>query len=310
MPALALTRFAESVGETAQRIATFMRGRSIEVPRLEAADLHALKGALPAGTQVFLTAVAGRPASDRIEAAARLRALGFEPVPHIAVRDAASRQALGDLLARLAAEARVRKLLIVGGDQAHRKGPFGSAIELIESGLLQRHGIAEIAIAGYPEGHPRLPREQLERALIAKLEAADQTGLPATIVTQFGFEPAAVLAWLRRLRALGIEHPVRIGMAGPTDLSTLLRYARRCGVGASASGLARGAGLVKHLLGASAPDRIIRALAEARAEGQLGRIAAHLFSFGGAGATARWATAVAAGRLLLDRAGGFGVEPP
>jgi methylenetetrahydrofolate reductase (NADPH) len=287
-----------------------MRGYSIEGARLDAAGLHTLKSALPAGTQVYLTAVPGRPATDRIDAATGLRALGFEPVPHIAVRDAASRQALGDLLARLVAEARVRKLLIVGGDRTHPQGPFGGAIELIESGLLQRHGIAEIAVAGYPEGHSRLPRDLLERALMAKLEAADQTGLPATIVTQFGFDPAAILAWLQRLRALGVEHPVRIGMAGPTDLSTLLRYARRCGVRASAPGLARGAGLIKHLLGASAPDRIIRPLAEAQAEGQLGRIAAHFYSFGRAAATARWTSAVAAGRLLLDRADGFGVEPP
>jgi methylenetetrahydrofolate reductase (NADPH) len=49
-------------------------------------------------------------------------------------------------------------------------------------------------------------------------------------------------------------------------------------------------------------------LAEARE--QLGNVSTHFFSFGGAGATARWAAAVAAGRITLDRTDGFGVAPP
>ena len=65
-----------------------------------------------------------------------------------------------------------------------------------------------------------------------------------------------------------------------------MRYAKRCGVRASTQGLARNAGLMKHLLGAAAPDGIIRALIEANRDGELGEIAPHLFSFGGIGATA------------------------
>jgi methylenetetrahydrofolate reductase (NADPH) len=81
-------------------------------------------------------------------------------------------------------------------------------------------------------------------------------------------------------------------------------------VRASAQGLTQRAGLVKHLLGVNAPDRVIRPVAEACADGRLGPVAAHFFSFGGAPATARWAAATAAGRIVLDRAEGFGVEPP
>jgi hypothetical protein len=67
---------------------------------------------------------------------------------------------------------------------------------------------------------------------------------------------------------------------------------------------------VKHLLGTSAPDGIIRPLAETAANGRLGRVAAHFFSFGGAAATARWVRAAAAGRIVLDRTDGFSVTPP
>ena len=126
-------------------------------------------------------------------------------------------------------------------------------------------------------------------------------------MTQFCLDAAPILAWVRRLRDHGIDNPVRVGLAGPTSLTTLLRYARRCGVRASTRGLARNAGLMKRLLGAAAPDGIVRALVEANRDGQLGDITPHLFSFGGIGATARWAASAAAGRITLDREG-FAVE--
>jgi methylenetetrahydrofolate reductase (NADPH) len=61
------------------------------------------------------------------------------------------------------------------------------------------------------------------------------------------------------------------------------------------------------MLGAAAPDGIVRALIEGNREGDLGEIAPHLFSFGGIGATARWAAGAAAGRVSLDREG-FAVD--
>jgi len=309
MPATAL-KLAETPLDTAQRITGFLHGFSMEATRLTASDIEALKSALPQATRVYLTAIPNKPQNEQVEAAVRVRAAGFEPVPHLAARGVESRGALEEALARMTKEAGVRRALVIAGDTDRPKGPFASAIELIESGLLQRHGISEIGIAGYPEGHPRISQDVLDRALVAKADAAEQTGLSVHIVTQFAFDARVITAWLARLRDLGIEHPVRIGMAGPTSLSTLLRYAHRCGVRASAQGLTRQAGLVKHLLGTSAPDGVIRPLAEACADGRLGRVAAHFFSFGGAAATARWAKAAAAGRIVLDRTDGFSVTPP
>ncbi len=119
-----------------------------------------------------------------------------------------------------------------------------------------------------------------------------------------------MIGWIAQLRDLGIEHPVRIGMAGPTNLATLIRYAQRCGVRASVLGLSRHAGLLKHLVGTSAPDGLIRPLALAAADGRLGQVAAHFYSFGGVAATARWAAAAQGGHIALDRTDGFRVEPP
>lgn len=300
---------ADDHAETVRRITGFMGGFSLEATRLGPADVEALATAVPNRTPVYLTAVPGRPHSELIESASRLRAAGLEPVPHLAVRDLENIAALDDVLSRLAAGASVSRILVVAGDRDRPAGPFSSAIDMVESGLLQRCGIVEVGVAGYPQGHPRISADALDRALAAKIEAAEQTGLAVHIVTQFGFDAGAIVSWLIRLRDLGIEHPVRVGMAGPTNLSTLLRYAQRCGVRASAQGLTQQAGLIKHLLGTSAPDDIIRPLTEACTDGRHGQVAPHFYSFGGAAATGRWAAAVAAGNIVLDRTDGFGVEP-
>jgi methylenetetrahydrofolate reductase (NADH) len=298
---------ADTARETAAAIAAFMRAGSLEATRPNADDVAALKAAAAPGAHVYLSAVLARPQEEVVAQAKAVREAGLEPVPHLAVRNFASADALRNFLDRLNGEAGVRRLLVIAGDRAEPAGPFRGALEAIDSGLITRSGIEAIGIAGYPDGHPLIAEYELDRLLAAKLEAARQTGLEVDIVTQFCLEAPPIVAWLRRLRDHGVDHPVRIGLAGPTSLSTLMRYARRCGVRASTRGLARNAGLLKHLLGAAAPDGIVRALVDANRNGELGDIAPHLFSFGGIGATARWAAAAGAGRISLDR-DGFGVE--
>jgi methylenetetrahydrofolate reductase (NADH) len=291
-------------------IAAFARGFSLEATRPSADDVAALAASAPAGTRVYLSAVPMRPADETIDAAVLLRKAGFEPVPHLAVRNFASAPALDDFLARARGAADVRRLLVIAGDRDQPAGAFRSALEVIDGGALQRHGITEIGIAGYPDGHPRISQQDLDRALADKIEAAETTGIAVHIVTQFCFDAAAILKWIGRLRDFGIEHPVLVGLAGPTGLATLLRYAKRCGVRASAQGLARQAGLVRQLFAMSAPDALVRTLSEARAERHLGEIAPHFFSFGGLARTARWAQAVADRRIAIEAAEGFRVEPP
>ena len=294
----------------AARIADVMRGASFETTRPSDAELDAFAAA--PGTRVYVSAPPARPPEEQIVIARRLHARGLEAVPHVAARNFASAIALDHFLARMVDEAGVRRILVIGGDRDAPAGHFHHAIEVIESGLPQSRGIREIGIAGYPEGHPRVAPIELDRALAAKIEAAAATGLAVHIVTQFAFAAEPVLAWIARLRERGVEQPVRIGIAGPASVATLLRYAAICGVTASARTLARNAGLAKHLFGAAAPDATVRALADAtdRCGAQLGDIAPHFFTFGGLAATARWTAAVAAGRIALDRSGGFRVDPP
>ncbi len=297
----------KDVSAVASRIAGFLSDFSVEATRPKPSDVEAVAQNAPAGTQLYLSAIPTRPSIELIEQAMLARKAGLEPVPHIAVRNYASRNELAELLHRLSEEAGVRRLLMISGDRPDSAGAFTASIEVIESGVLQKYGIKHIGIAGHPDGHPVVADDVMQRALLAKVEAAEQGGLTVDVVTQFGFDAVAMIRWVKKLRDLGVEAPVRIGMAGPTNLTTLLKYAQRCGVKASAGGLAKHAGLVKHLFGVSAPDGIVRALADENATGSLGPVAAHFFSFGGLGATTRWASHAQQGRFTLD-GDGFTVE--
>jgi methylenetetrahydrofolate reductase (NADPH) len=288
------------------RIAAFMEQFSVEATRPSAADIAALT-VLARGTRIYLSAVPNRSAEESLAAAIRVRAAGFEPVPHVAVRNFASIDALDDFVARLNGEAGVRRVLVIAGDRSEC-GPLRSARDAIDSGTFPRRGITSIGIAGYPEGHPRIADEELNRALSEKITAAEATGLAVEIVTQFCFNAQAILAFVARLRAFGFEHPVRIGLAGPTSLTALLRYASRCGVRASAQAIAQRAGLLRQMFALTVPDDLVRALVDAAPGGT----SAHFFSFGGLPATARWARAVADGRIELEGngpGGGFRVAP-
>ena len=286
------------------RIASFVTGFSVEATRPSAADIAALAG-LERGTRIYLSAVPNRAAEESIAASVQVRAAGLEPVPHVAVRNFTTEPALDAFLTRLNSEAGVETVLVVAGDRAE-SGPYRSALDVIASGALQRRGIRNIGIAGYPEGHPRIGDDQLHRALTEKIAAAEAAGLAIEIVTQFCFNARAILDFIARLRALGFEHRVRVGLVGPTNLTSLMRYASRCGVRASAQGLARRAGLMRQVFAMATPDDLVRTLADAAPAG----VVPHFFSFGGVPATGRWARAVADGRITLEGDEGFRVETP
>lgn len=288
-------------GPVAQ-ISAFMADFSIEVTRPSDADIAALAAHRP-GAKAYLSMVPRRPADETIAHAAKLRAAGLEPVPHLAVRNFPSVEAFDQVLTRLKREAAVDSVLIIAGD-SNEHGPFRRSLDVIDSGLLRRRGIRSIGIAGYPQGHPRIGQNELQRALSEKIAAAEATGINVEIVTQFCFDAPAILSFIAELRDFGFDHRVHVGLAGPTSLSSLMRYASRCGVRSSAHALARRAGLMRQMFAMATPDDLIRALAETAPVG----VAPHFFSFGGIAATSRWARAVADGHIMLDADGGFRVE--
>lgn len=283
----------------------FAASFSIEATRPSEADIAAIAGVLPPGTAVYLSAVPSVGAAELVATASRLRRAGFDPVAHIAARRMTSAGHLSDLLKGLRGEADMRQLLLIGGD-IETPGPFADALAVIQKGGLRDIGFEAIGIAAYPEGHARIPPGRLEAALDEKIASATAQGLRVHIVSQFSFSPERVLTWLRQLRGAGIAIPVRVGMAGPTSVPALLRYAKRCGVAASLRGLVSGVGASRVgqiTTGSVGPGRMIDALASAAArERAIGDIAPHYFSFGGVVETACYACDAASATQSSSRA--------
>jgi methylenetetrahydrofolate reductase (NADPH) len=269
------------------RVTELVAACSIEIsPRDDFAG-ERLRELLDPGMTVFVNHPGSVTHHDIVAACARLRHAGFDPVPHIAVRRLASFTQANDFLQRAAAEADVRGALIIGGDPDYPVGPFPDSYDLLASGLVGDHGLREVAFAGYPEGHPRIASRALDEALRAKVELARRQGLEVSVVTQFGFDAAPILRWIAELRARDIVCPVRVGIAGPATVSTLAKFAVRCGIGASLRALARGHTAFARILAEAGPDALIGALA-AEEDPRCPIDHLHVFTFGGIRRTAEW----------------------
>jgi methylenetetrahydrofolate reductase (NADPH) len=129
--------------------------------------------------------------------------------------------------------------------------------------------------------------DQAWTILEQKVAEIERRGMAPLVVTQFGFDPEAFLSWLAQLRARGIETPVRIGIPGPAGIKTLLRFAARCGVGASASVMAKYGLSITNLLGAAGPDKLVDAFAVKLGD-EHGRVRLHFYPFGGLSKTVEW----------------------
>lgn len=270
--------------------ASLLRGFSLEVSARDTRAIDTAADLLPAGTEVYLNWIPGDTHHRTIAAAAKLRQAGLAPVPHIAARFLAGFTQLADFLARLAGEAEVRQALSIGGDRDKPVGSFDSSEQVLATGLFAKYGFQKIGLAGYPEGNTRIAPTVLTSALNAKLALVREQGMTPYIVTQFCFEARPILAWLQSLRAGGNNTPVRVGLAGPASITTLMKYGLRCGVGNSVRALALRGPAIAHMLNETGPDTIVRELVTAAAlEPALGIAGIHIFSFGGLPRTAEWA---------------------
>ncbi|MET0681108.1 MAG: methylenetetrahydrofolate reductase [Burkholderiales bacterium] len=282
-------------------IVRLARGASIETSTRNLAEIDGYATWLPAGSDVFAAWLPGTPYHHLVSVAKRLRQAGLNPVPHIAARRLANEDAAREFLALLRDEARVTRALLVAGDSRVPVGPFDSSLALLETGLLEAHGIRSVGIAGYPERHPRIAAAALDAARDRKLAYAAANGIDAFIVSQFCFDPGAIVGWVERLRSRGVTVPVRVGVAGIATIRTLLNYARRCGIGNSIRALGAEPISLPRLLTQQGPEKLVRRLAAAEAGASVAGL--HCFPFGGFAQTARWLQTVAAGRFRLDDSG-------
>ena len=244
---------------------------------------------LPHAMSVFIPALANRRLVTNLDRMQSLAQAGFNPVPHIAARRLASEAQLREFLSRAVDECTVRRILLIAGDEREPVGPFVETLDVLDSGILQSCGIKEISFAGYPEGHSLISQQSLQEALAKKLAWAAEAGIGASVLTQFCFTPQHITQFCATLAREAPGVPVYAGMAGPTDIVSLMRYARLCGVSTSLRALQnlgiKAAKLAMH----TDPSEQLRMIAHHCATHSANNIVGmHLFSFGGFPGSAQW----------------------
>ena len=271
-------------------LAGLLKGYSAEVTARDKKSLEAAPDMMTPGSEVFVAAIPGESLDRVVAAAVQIRKGGLVPVPHIVARNLESRAVLEDLIARLVGEAGLDRALVLGGDRDKPAGEFESSLQLIETGVFQRNGIGRIGLACYPEGHPRVADHVLEDARAAKLVAAEKAGLDVWLVSQFCFDPKPIVALAGRMRAQGIKAPFRVGVAGPAEHATLIKYALMCGVGASMRALKERQDLARSVLTGETPEALLTEVAVAQdSNPALGISGVHFFTFGALAKSAQWA---------------------
>ncbi|WP_411037452.1 methylenetetrahydrofolate reductase [Shinella sp. BYT-45] len=261
---------------------------SIEITPKQAIDAANLPGLFPEGTRVYIADI-GSESDVLIRAARRVHDLGYVPVPHFAARRLTSGAALEERVKAMAEQSGVTDVLVIGGGLDKPRSAFSSSMQVLETGVFDRYGITDIAIAGHPEGHPDCPDATAFEALKLKAAFAERSDARMRIVTQFGFDAEKFITWADRLRESRIDLPVHLGVAGPAKVTTLLKYAAICGVGNSLAILRKRAGALATLMTRFSPETVVEPLerhAASMPHSPIRQI--HVFPFGGIDLAADW----------------------
>ncbi|MGG7516364.1 methylenetetrahydrofolate reductase [Allorhizobium undicola] len=278
--------------DIAGHLAASLPCRSLEVMPRTAAAIGDFRPLLAENTRIYVAHVDGTSLDDMVATARRLRLEGFAVMPHVPARSLADAAELDGLLARYRA-AGIAEALLLGGGARSPAGTFTSVRDMLETGLFERHGFTRLHVAGHPEGNRDIDPDgsslEADRALLWKQDYAARHGVDMAIVTQFAFEPQCFIEWSERIAALGVTLPVHVGLAGPTKLKTLIKYAIACGVGPSLKVLQKRALDVRRLLTPFEPGELAAALLDYKRENPHSLLTAlHIFPLGGIEPAAQW----------------------
>src|SRR4051812_35443153 len=132
-----------------QDAAPLLRDFTVEVMARDEKSVGLAPTLFKPGTEVFIAWIPGDTSEKLIESAISLRKAGLTPVPHIVARNIANAKQLDELLATLAGEAGIDRVLTLAGDREKPEGEFTSSLGLIETGLFPKHNIRYLGIAAH-----------------------------------------------------------------------------------------------------------------------------------------------------------------
>ncbi|MFT7473366.1 MAG: methylenetetrahydrofolate reductase (NADPH) [Verrucomicrobiales bacterium] len=249
--------------------------------------------ALPANSLVSVTASPVKGLDATMELTDQVRAKGHRPVPHIAARLVEGPDHVAKIAKWMKTEG-YETLFCVAGDAEEPAGPYEGAHGFLTDLFAQDHGLKNVGITAYPDGHALISSEVCHEQLHAKQALLAEAGVEGWASTQMCFDTDLIMQWLKAERSAGLTLPIHLGVPGVVDRTKLMTMGVRLGVGASLRFLKKNRAAVTKLLapGAYDPDDILEPMAnELQA---LGIDGLHVFTFNQVEATEEWRQTVLA----------------
>jgi len=222
---------------------------------------------------IYITYIPGSSRNEIVNAAKIILESGFNPIPHCPARTIPDEQFLVNYLRDLV-QVGVKCILVIGGSVSKPTGKFSNSMELLNTGLFGETGIKLVNIAGHPEGNP--DDDNHFENMISKCKWLKNNHLESNIVTQWCLSPDITNSWTLKtkneIKKIGADIKIHLGIAGPAKLTTILRYAKICGVGASTSVFMKQGLDIRKIVNHN-PDNIIKNLK--------GYDKLHIYPFGG-----------------------------
>jgi methylenetetrahydrofolate reductase (NADPH) len=223
------------------------------------ASLREAAPLIPVDTPIAVTFLPGEDVAARVKATVAVRELGFEPMPHFSARRESPR--------RMTSRATSRRWSAQAGvsPRVHRRGrPAGAGRTHFDTlGADRDGGVRAQRDQGRgrrrPPGRasPTWTDEQRWDVLVREGGARSRRAAwRRLIVTQFGFDPDAFLAWPLKLRALGIDCAGADRRAGGGRASSACWRSRRAAAWAPRRRCSGSTGFpVTNLLGSAGPGQ-------------------------------------------------------
>ncbi|GHF49758.1 methylenetetrahydrofolate reductase (NADPH) [Amycolatopsis bartoniae] len=276
-------------------LAELVRTMSYEVMPFKNTERDVLEY-VPTSVPLTVTVTEAKGIGTTLDLTERLLRHGYTVAPHLPARQFTDEAHVADVVARLT-EAGVRSVFVVGGDAPEPAGRFDDAYSLLRAMAEIGHPFDEVGIGGYPEGHPKIPRETLDLALKQKAPLATR------LLTQICFDANTTADWAAGLAADGLTLPVYVGMPGPVNRQKLMRISAGIGLGQSARFLQKQQSLLWRFLlpGGYDPTKLARRLgaAAARSDGNIRGL--HIFTFNELRGTEEWRQRLLAALAGKDR---------
>lgn len=258
---------------------TRVRYEVIPTPSVEEKVL----AAVPEDVTVTVTASPAKGLDATLVLTERLLAHGYRTVPHLSARLIRDEVHLAEVVDRMR-RAGVEDVFVPAGDADPPAGRYDAALPVLAELTRVGRPFPRVGITGYPESHPVISDDLTVQAMWDKQIHASY------IVSNLCFDPAALAAWITRIRRRGVTLPVQLGLAGPVETTKLLAMATKIGVGESTRFLMAHTAWFARLArpGGYAPERLLRRTARALAVPDAGVAGLHVFTFNQVAETELW----------------------